>query len=253
MISLKHIPALLLVVGSFAACKSRKHQVVQAPVILDTAQFSGPSTGRDSLLRKDWQYFSGRLAVDYTSEEQSLSGTISLRMKRDSILWFSASAALGIQVAKGIITRDSVKILDLYEKRYMAYGIEELGSMFGVNLGLRELQNLILANPVFDSLTYRRNGSGHNWFAVENPLSNILTARDFSAADSSFLTQKGSMRQLMVAYSGQKTAGSFNVPAMMMALASSEAKTVRLDIEFTTASDAPIPSYPFAVPPDYER
>lgn len=253
MISLKHIPALILVVGTLGACKSRKHQVVQAPVLLDTTQLSDQSSGPDSLLRKDWQYFSGRLAVDYTSEEQSLSGTISLRMKRDSILWFSASAALGIQVAKGIITRDSVKILDLYEKRYMAYGIEELGSMFGVNLGLHELQNLILANPVFDTLTYKRNGGTRNWFAVENPLTNILTAGDFSAPDSSFLTQKGSMRQLMVSYNGQKTAGRFNVPALMMVLASSEAKSVRLDIEFTTASDAPIPSYPFAVPPDYER
>lgn len=235
-----------------ASCKTRHKAIANQRVSYDSLHLS-EKKGSDSLLRKNWQYFSGRLAMDYNSEDQSLSGAISLRMKKDSIIWFSATAVLGIQVAKGIITKDSVKILDIYERKYMEYSIAELGQMFGVQLGLRELQNLILANPVFDTMEYQQDALSGGWVAVENPITNVLFARIFQPADSSMLTQKGSMRQLQVRYSGSKNAGSYAVPAFMNIVAGSEAKTVRMAIEFTTASDAVIPSYPFAVPADYTK
>lgn len=236
----------------FGACKTKKKAVRGNRVAYDSMQFADNANG-DSIYRKNWQYFSGRLGMDYNSEDQSLSGNISVRMKRDSIIWFSASAALGIQVAKGIITKDSVKIIDLYERRYMEYDIKELGQMFGVQVGLRELQNLILANPLFDTLSYRRDQISKGWVAVENPLTNILFCRNFQPADSSMLTQKGSKRQLQVRYSGSKSAGSFVVPASMDILAGSDSKIVRMAIEFTTASDGVIPSYPFIVPEDCKK
>lgn len=237
----------------FGACKSKKKISDNTPRSFDSASFVSTPIGSDSLLRKKWDYFSGRLALDYVSEDQDLSGNISLRMKRDSIIWFSASASIGIQVAKGIITKDSVKILDLYEKKYITYGIKELGETFGVSIGLREMQNMILANPIFDSLVYQHDNKSGGWFGVENPLTNVIFSKLFAPADSSFLTQKGSMRQLRVNYSGSKSAGSYAVPLNMVIFANSDSKSVRMNLEFTTASDAVIPSYPFTVPPDYER
>lgn len=244
----------LTIVTSLAAisCKSRKHLPKEGFRHFDSAVFSGNASS-DSLLRKDWTYFSGRLETDFYSESQNLSGNISLRMKKDSILWFSASVSIGLQVAKGIITRDSVKILDLYEKKYYQYTIKELGNMLGAEVSLRELQNIILGNPVFDTLVYRRDLKTGGWFGSQNPLTNVLFAQYFSALDSSYISQDGSKRQLRASYNGRKNAGAFDVAEKMAITGVSDSKTVRLDIAFTTASDAVIPSYPFKVPDDYER
>lgn len=243
---------LMLAVLTFSACKSRKQKLSPGQRNFDSTAFVN-SNNTDSLLRTKWEYFSGRLAVDYFSEDQDLSGNISLRMRRDSIIWFSVSAAVGLQVAKGIITKDSVKILDLYEKKYMRYGIEELGRMLGAPVGLRELQNVILANPVFDTSNYAHDQTSGGWFGSRAPMTNVIFAKYFSLPDSSYITQEGSQRQLRADYSGSKSAGSFYVPEFMVLLGMSDSKTVRMNIEFTTASDAFIPSYPFAIPEGYSK
>jgi hypothetical protein len=234
------------------ACKSRKPLVTDTRKNTDSLTFGALPAGKDSLLRKNWEYFSTRMATDYTDPEQELSGTISLRMRRDSIIWFSISAALGIQVAKGIITNDSVKILDLYNKKYSRYKVSKLSETFGADIGLRELQNIIIGNPIFDTMVYRRELNSKSWYAEKTPLYNMVFAKDLSLPDSTYIHQKGSKRQINATYEGSKSAGSFWVAEKMLILALGDAKTVRLVIEFTTASDAFIPSYPFVVPEGYD-
>ena len=119
--------------------------------------------------------------------------------------------------------------------------------------GLRELQNLILANPVFDKTTYRHDVVTGGWFGEQNPLSNVIFAKYFSAPDSSYIMQSGTRNQLKANYKGTKSAGSFNVPEYMRLLGMGDKKTVRMDISFTTASDAYIPSYPFKIPEGYNK
>lgn len=244
---------LLSVVIAGTACKSRKKVVMEQPRQFDSLFLGEVKNEKDSLLRKNWEYFSGRLAVNYITEDNELSGNISLRMRKDSIIWFSVSASIGIQVLKGIITKDSIHILDLYEKKYSKYGIQQLSGTFGAEIGLRELQNLLIGNPVFDTLVYRQDSASKAWFAANPPLSNVHFCNDFTAPDSIYLTQKGSMNQLKTIYTGNKSAGAFAVAEKMIATAFTDSKTVRLEIEFTTASDAFIPSYPFSVPENYER
>ena len=151
------------------SCKTRKKTIQAKPRNIDTAVFVNQGTGKDSLLRQKWEYFSGRIGLDYYGPDQELSGVISLRMRKDSLIWFSASAAIGIQVMKGIISRDSIKILDIFNKKYRAYSIKELGKQFGADIGLRELQNIIISNPVYDTMVYAKDTKNNAWLAVKAP------------------------------------------------------------------------------------
>lgn len=224
------------------------------PQTFDSSIFNPNNTGvKDPIVRKNWQHFSSRFLLDYDDGNQQLSGTVSLRMRRDSIVWFSVQAALGIQIAKGIITRDSMHVLDLFHNDYYAYSIKELGTMLGVEVSLLQLQNVLIGNPVFDTSTYVKEIISGGWFRAEPPITNGNFISATNTIDSAVVLQKGSPRQMKVKYRGSKSAGGYNVSAFMDILGYSVAKTVRLNIEFITASDAVIPSYPFSVPPGYNR
>jgi hypothetical protein len=240
----------------FAACHSKKKLVSEKP-----RDFVGIES-RDTLIklpgdpinRKNWEYFSGRIAMDYSDPEaEDLSGTISLRMKKDSIIWFSVSVAMGIQVAKGIITADSVHILDVFHKEYTAYATTELNKLAGAEIGLRNLQNLIIGNPVFDTLFYQNDSASKGWYAVSHPAVNMVFLNNSNGIDSSFIAQKGTTNQLKSVYEGTKTAGTFDVAEWIMLTAFGDKKTVRCKMQFITASDAVIPSYPFNIPSGYKR
>lgn len=250
---MKFLIPVLLLSSLFVSCKSRKKITESARPTVDSVVFVNQTNGKDSLLRQKWEHFSGRIAVDFQDDEQSQSGLINLRMRRDSIIWFSVNAAMGIQVLKGVVTKDSIRYLDLFNKKYYAYGISALGNQLGAEIGLHELQNLFIGNPVFDTMVYVPDPSRSNgWIAVSHPVSSEVFCNHFSYPDSTFLVQKGSNREMKALYSGTKSAGSFLVPSILDLTGYSASKTVRLKLEFKTASDAVIPSYPFTVPEGYE-
>lgn len=242
----------LLSLSLLVACKSRKKHMDTVKHYLDSVSFVLNQNGKDSLLRQEWEYLSTRVAVDYYSSEEDQSFSLNIRMRRDSLIWFTVSAALNFQVMKGIITRDSVKALDLINKKYYAYGISSLGNRLGAQIGLRDLQNLLSANPVYDTLTYTHDSVGGNWVAVNPPVTNVIYSKDFSLPDSSFLAQKGTERQLKTLYSGTLSAGKITLAQFMDLYAMSASKTIRMQMEFKNASDAYIPLFPFTVPEGYD-
>lgn len=244
---------LLALLTISSACKSRKPAAVEAPMHIGNLHTDTAVVLKgDNINRKSWAHFSDRLNIDYVSGDgQEISGTLSLRMRNDSILWFSVSVAFGIQVAKGIITRDSVLILDLYHKEYMRMGIADLSSMLGASVSLRELQNLIVSNPIFDTLYYQKDTPSGGWFSANPPVTNILFTGTQGNIDSSVIADTGKNRQIKVVYEGEQKSGSFSVPQLMRLTAFGDKNTIRLQASFTNPSDAYIPSYPFSIPSGY--
>ncbi len=246
---------LLLAFFSLSACKARKQKTIETPVRIGnlttdtTVELKG-----DNINRKSWQYFSDRLNIYYVSGDgQEMSGTLSLRMRNDSILWFSVSVAFGIQVAKGIITRDSVLVLDLYHKEYMRLGIADLSNMLGARVSLRELQNLIVSNPIFDTVYYNRDTQSGAWYSSNAASTNMLFTNTVGNIDSSVIAETGKNRQIKVVYEGEQRSGTFAVPQQMRITAFGDKNTVRLQAAFTNPSDAVIPSYPFSIPAGYTQ
>lgn len=241
---------------TMAACHSKKKLITEKPISISDLPAADSLTvlRGDGINRKGWEYFSGRLGVDYTDGDgEEMAGSISLRMRKDSVIWFSVSVAMGIQVAKGLITQDTVTILDTYHKEYTRYGIKDLSEALGTEVTLRQLQNIILGNPVFDTMNYQLDTISRGWFALNPPVTNLLFTNADNNIDSSFVAEKGTLRQLRAFYDGSKSAGSYNVAETLWLTAFSDKKNVRFKLSFTTASDAFIPSYPFNIPSDYQK
>ena len=101
--------------------------------------------------KPQWEYLTAKYDVDAKLGTQEMSGTLSLRMKKDSVLWFSVSVAMGIQVAKGMVVGDSLHILDLYNKNYYAISVREASEKFQTPLGIAQLQHLFIGLPLVDT------------------------------------------------------------------------------------------------------
>src|SRR5258706_5484359 len=62
------------------------------------------------------QWINGKASVETDMEGKTNSFDISIRAKKDSAICISISPLLGIEVARLLITRDSVKFMDRYHK-----------------------------------------------------------------------------------------------------------------------------------------
>ena len=69
-----------------------------------------------------------------------------LRIRKDSLVWLSVTATMGVEVLRAKFSNDSVWIVNRLEKTYLAEPLDSVSIQLGMPLSLPLLQNLLLDN-----------------------------------------------------------------------------------------------------------
>lgn len=94
--------------------------------------------------------FSGKIDVSYNdSNDKDYNFDVKLNIQNDEFIWMSVTGPLGFEIARVLITKDSVKILNKFQKQYIAANLDYLQTQLGLPLDLETMQNILIGNPVF--------------------------------------------------------------------------------------------------------
>ncbi len=97
----------------------------------------------------DFTWFSAKAKVSIVNSDGKTDFTASVRMKKDSAVWMSISPALGIEVARVMMTQDSVRVVDRINKKYYSYGYEFFKGYTPVAITLSTLQDILAGIPIY--------------------------------------------------------------------------------------------------------
>lgn len=111
------------------------------------------------------------LSVSINGKENSLKGT--LKIQKDSFIWISVTAPLGIEVARIYLTPDSVRFLDSYNKKYLLTDYNFFYDRFGLDVSYSCIQKL-LTNVYFSLEECGREGTKGNKFKFERTNNDYL-------------------------------------------------------------------------------
>lgn len=94
----------------------------------------------------DFEWFSSRFSgsVVWDSKTHPLGG--SMRIRRDSAIYISVAPILGIEIARAIITPDSVKLVNRLESTYYLGDLRILSTMFNADVDFYMLQAMLAGN-----------------------------------------------------------------------------------------------------------
>ena len=95
----------------------------------------------------DYLQMKSKLEISYEGKEGTQNATASVRIKKDSIIWFNLSGTLGIQGLRGVFTKDSVKIINRVEKDYTQLSYDAFSEDFNFPVNFDLLQAMLLGNP----------------------------------------------------------------------------------------------------------
>lgn len=96
--------------------------------------------------------YAKRIELSLTDKKGSNSFRASLKIKRDSFIQISVNAPLGIEVARMLLTPDSVKFADIYHKKYFISDYDYFYEKFDIHIGYDCIQSL-LTNTFFNFQT----------------------------------------------------------------------------------------------------
>lgn len=262
----------MLLAGLLASCRStRKIQTAIARKDTTAAVVRTPDVPKNdslemirSTLRQlganqiRYTTFSAKVNVDYKGGDgKSYNVNAVVRMYKDSAIWISANAILGIEAMRVLITRDSIKLLNKLNKTYTARSVDYLQEVTALPLDLSMLQELIVGNAIFlDSniVAYTPEVNTVSLLSLGAWFKNLIT---LNQSDKTLLHSKLDDRNMArnrtadLTYSDyeQKKGFPFSTKRRIIV-----AEKTRLDIkfDFKQYDFNPEVSFPFSIPKNYD-
>lgn len=92
--------------------------------------------------------FSAKSVISVTQDNKKTTFKSNIRIKKDSAIWISITPLFGIEMARVLITVDTVKLIDRLEKKYFIGDYEYINKRFNVDLEYEVLEAILLGNSI---------------------------------------------------------------------------------------------------------
>ena len=133
-------------------------------------------------------WLSCKASVDVVRNKEEFNFSVSLRMRKDSAIWLYISPALGLEGFRILITKDSVKMMDKINKRYMKNDFKYLYKLFDLPVTFDMLQSVVLGNYFsYQDETKPRSSYVDNQYYL---LSNLMRKKKLRSEEDIDLTNK---------------------------------------------------------------
>ena len=98
----------------------------------------------------EWTSLNSKIKVNKEGQEVTINAHI--RIKKDSIIWISVKAPLGIEIFRTMITSDSVYYMNRMNKNYFIKHISHIREVVKADVSFIKLQEIIFASPNITAL-----------------------------------------------------------------------------------------------------
>lgn len=142
----------LMLIFLLGSCRSRRElpppppEIVEVPVeIPKNEAMQILRQMKDSMPQYEWAVM--RFSAEYTdltNKRIFLGGQ--MRIRRDSAIWVSLSPAAGLEVARAILTHDSLRFLSRLQGTYYSGPSSKLNQLLMTNVDYNVLEALLLGN-----------------------------------------------------------------------------------------------------------
>lgn len=157
----KNLIILIISLGIFLfACKTKKVVNLSDPKPKDKGSVDVKSSNVDSRRNEVYKGIMGAKNVtpefsflaeaDYFDGKQSVGLNLEISAKKDQYIYLNAKALGFVNVARLMIQPDSIRILDLINRKYISASYQFMQNFAQVKIGFNELQNMIWANAFYD-------------------------------------------------------------------------------------------------------
>lgn len=116
----------------------------------DSAQKVASAFSKITSDRISYNTFQAKMRMDYDDGKKSYRDlNVTLRMKKDSVIWVSVNALLGIEAVRVLITPDTVILANKIENTVQYRTYDYLREVAKLPMDFSTLQDLIIGNKIF--------------------------------------------------------------------------------------------------------
>lgn len=200
-----------------------------------------------------------RLRAGYSTQDDSQSISISMRMEKDSAIWLSAKLAGIIPLAKMLITPKEVKYYEKINKTYFVGDFRLLSEWVGTKLDFGKVQNLLTGQTIYDldKDVYRleKIDRGYEFHSEKEAFLTklfLLNPKTFKAEAQQLIREK-EQQSVTITYPEYQQINGFYFPKKITIIANQAGESTKINIEYHSVEfNVPV-SLPFTIPSGYKE
>tara|TARA_B110000495_G_C22812094_1_gene474085 strand:- start:28 stop:780 length:753 start_codon:yes stop_codon:yes gene_type:complete len=142
----KNIFMLIILVFCFFSCNLIKKNTIEESCV------SNPVNSKELIekvnsenISPEWISLNAKIEIDQKDNNTQVSAQI--RVKKDSVIWISVKAPLGIEIFRTMITPDSIYYMSRMNKTYLIKPISHLKEVIKTDISYDQLQDILFASP----------------------------------------------------------------------------------------------------------
>jgi hypothetical protein len=248
---------LLLIVA--ASCKSKKLVVVQRPT-KDTAVVK-PNDVAERLAairakQVTFNTFNGKAKTKLVINNDDNDCTLNIRVNRDQKIWISITAIAGLEVARALITPDSILVINRFQNLYLKKPFSYVHRFAGRQINFKTLQSLLVGNAIGELLNenakFTPEGSNIGVTGdLQGMVYKLLLGPDLKVTQTN-LANKSAGQTLQVANRVFIQADNRVVPSQIDITSNAPGNKVLANLRYTTVEFDRVLEYPFSIPKSYQ-
>lgn len=207
----------------------------------------------------DIKWLDAKAKINFRDATTNKNFNATIRMRTDSLIWMNIKK-LSVEVARILVDKDSVYILNRLDKEYYVRGLEFLEETYHLPADFNALQTMILGNPYFfENHSYIVNNKPTQYKISSekgpNTLSDYwLNGSTYLLEQMAFLDLRNS-RKLVVGYDEYQIVNEKNNFAHQrnFLMQSDETGEVTVNIQLSKVNVDVPKSMPFSVSSRYKR
>lgn len=253
---------------SLASCSSVR-KTIKEPLKEQGADYLFDNLKSNEL---KYTFFSSRFATSFYQNKNETSFSGQIRIYKDSLIWISISPVLGIEMARLLITNDSIKYMNRINNNYFISDFNYINTLINSTLDFDMLQSFLTGNDFsfYENTSFKAQIDNQEYKLVTTnrrklkkyvrnnqeiniPLQNIwLSPETFKINRVMIreLTQEGRKLEGRYQYEG---IGNQLVPVnLLFDLETSENKNI-IKVDYSKINITDSLQFPFRIPEKYTR
>ena len=198
--------------------------------------------------------FSGKARTSLNINGSSNDCTLNIRISNDKKIWVSITAILGIEVARALITPDSIQIVNRLQGLYIKKPFSYIYAFANRQVDYSMLQALLVGNAIpsllNDSTKYQAADNNITLSGnLEDIIYKLVLGTDMKVTQTNLSNQdEGQSLQISNAFI---QSGTLKVPSQIDIASVAKDKKIQVNLHYIKVDFNQPQDYPFNIPEDY--
>jgi len=244
---------ILIFCVAIVSCKSKQKMVSSDANNSGTELDAKANANFKKILTQqtDFKTLSTKAATQLSIKGKSFDVTMNIRIKKGEGIWVSVTYFAGIEVARALITPDSIKVMDKINNEYLKKPFSFVQKYSNEKIDYATLEAILLGNCIPFTLNNKRELSVEKEGLVISGATNQIVYQvnfnsDIKPAFTSLKTADG-LKNLIVNVGSFENIGGALVPKMLNIESVAGSQSIKMNMEYNkTVLNEPV-DFPFNV------